>query len=169
MVWAVSVAPLARGGEQDPEPVVLEIPEAMGEPADLLDDQVDGLGAAVGDAGGVEVGRHLLAPGLEGAAEPAYLGDRAAGEAVQHLVADRAALPGAGVVDRAELLVALPGEVDLSVRVAGVQAGGDLDLLLVGEVHHAVAEQAADLVERVLFVAAVPTVSCCTRRRTSST
>jgi hypothetical protein len=59
------------------------------------------------------------------------------------------------VVDRAELLVALPGQVDLTVWVAGVQAGDYLGLLLVGEVLHAVAEQAADLVERVVFVAPV--------------
>jgi hypothetical protein len=30
----------ARGGEQDPEPVVLEIPEAMSQAADLFDDEV---------------------------------------------------------------------------------------------------------------------------------
>jgi hypothetical protein len=51
-----------------------EISESVGEPADLLDDQVDGFGAAVGDAAGVEVGKHLLPPGLEGAAEPGHFG-----------------------------------------------------------------------------------------------
>jgi hypothetical protein len=47
--------------------------------------EVDRFGAAVGDAGGVEVGQHLLAPRLEGAAEPRDLGDRAGRKAVQHL------------------------------------------------------------------------------------
>src|SRR5215203_6459797 len=98
----------------------------MSQAADLLDDEVDGFGAAVGDAGGVEVGQHLLAPRLEGAAEPRDLGDRAGREAVQHLLADRPAGLRTGVVDRAELLIALPGQVDLSVWVAGVQAGADL-------------------------------------------
>jgi hypothetical protein len=36
----------------------------------------------------------------------------------------------------------------------GVEAGGDLGLLLLGEVFRAVAEDAADLVERVVFVPA---------------
>jgi hypothetical protein len=38
------------------------------------------------------------------------------------------------VVDRAELLVALPGDVDLVARVAGIEAGADLGLLALGEV-----------------------------------
>jgi hypothetical protein len=42
---------------------VLEISEPMSEATDLLDDQVDGFGAAIGYAAGVEEGEHLLAPG----------------------------------------------------------------------------------------------------------
>ena len=63
-----------------------EISESVCKPADLLGDQVDGLGATVGDAAGVEVGKELLAPGLEGAAEPSHLGDRARREAGDHLL-----------------------------------------------------------------------------------
>ena len=63
-----SVGLLAVGGEQYPEPVVVELSEAVGEPTDLFDDQVDGLGAAVRDAFGVEVGEYLSSPGTEGAA-----------------------------------------------------------------------------------------------------
>ena len=59
------------------------------------------------------------------------------------------------MVDRAELLVALPGQVHLPVGVAVLEAVGDLGLLAFGEVLHAVAEQPADLVERVVLVAAV--------------
>jgi len=51
-------------------------------------------------------------------------------------------------------LVALPGDVHLLVRVARVQAMADLGLLLLGEVFRAVAEQPADLVQRVVLVAA---------------
>jgi hypothetical protein len=47
-------------------------------------------------------------------------------EAVQNLDSNLATGRGAGMVDRAELLVALPGEVDLAVRVAGVEAVADL-------------------------------------------
>jgi hypothetical protein len=59
------------------------------------------------------------------------------------------------MVDGAELLVALPGQVDFSVRVARVEAGGDLGLLALGGVVHAVAEEPSDLVERVVLVTAV--------------
>ena len=57
------------------------------------------------------------------------------------------------VVDRAELLVALPGHVHLILWVAGVEAAAELGLLVLGEVFDAVAEQPADLVQRVVFVA----------------
>ena len=50
MGWSISVGPSAVGGEHDSEPVVIKISEAVGQSADLLDDQVDGFGAAVGDA-----------------------------------------------------------------------------------------------------------------------
>jgi len=59
------------------------------------------------------------------------------------------------MVDGAELLVALPGQVHLPSRVAGLQAGGDLGLLTFGEVFDPMPEQPTDLVERVVFVAAV--------------
>jgi hypothetical protein len=54
-----------------------EVAKAPGQAADLLDDQVDGLGAAVGHPVGIEVGQHLLPPGAEGAAEAGDFGDRA--------------------------------------------------------------------------------------------
>jgi len=56
----VSVWPSPVRGKHDPEPITTEISEAMGESADLLDDQVDGLGAAVADTVGVEVGEHWV-------------------------------------------------------------------------------------------------------------
>src|SRR5262249_60337331 len=48
--------------------------------AGLLDEQVDCFGAAVGNATGLEVGEHLLAPGRQGAAEPCDFGNRAGWE-----------------------------------------------------------------------------------------
>ena len=75
-------------------------------------------------------------------------------KAVEHLLGDLSSGGGGGVVDGAELLVALPGDVHLVARVTRVQAMADLGLLLLGEVFRAVAEQPADLVERVVFVAA---------------
>ena len=38
---------------------MIKVFESVGEPANLFDDQVDGLGAAVADAVGVEVGQDL--------------------------------------------------------------------------------------------------------------
>ena len=49
MGWSISVRPSAVGGEHDSESVVIKILEAVGQSADLLDDQVDGFGSAVGD------------------------------------------------------------------------------------------------------------------------
>ena len=43
-----SVGPSPVGDEHDAEPVVIEISEAVGQPSDFLDDQVNGFGAAVG-------------------------------------------------------------------------------------------------------------------------
>ena len=59
------------------------------------------------------------------------------------------------MVYRAELLVALPDHIDLPAGVAFLEAAGELGLLLLGEVLHAVAKQAADLIERVVLVAAM--------------
>ena len=62
---------------EDPEAVVNEGAEAVGEGAGLLDDQVDRFGAAVGDPTGVEVGQDLRSPGPQCPAEAADLADRA--------------------------------------------------------------------------------------------
>ena len=132
-----------------------EISEAVGEPADLFDDQVDGLCTAVGDAAGVEVGEHLLPPGLEGAAEPSHLGDRARGEAGDDLLRGPSTFGGGGVVDGAELLVALPGQVDFAVWVAGLQTPGEFALLAFGEVLDSMTQDPANLVERIILVASV--------------
>ena len=111
--------------------------------------------STVGDAGGVEVGKQLLAPGLEGAAEPSHLRDRARREAGDHLLRNPPTFGGGGVVDGAELLVTLPGHVDLAIGLAGLQTPGELGLLAFGQMLHTVAEEAADLVKRVVFVASV--------------
>ena len=75
-------------------------------------------------------------------------------EAVEYLLGDLAALRRHGVVDGSQLLIALPGEVDFVLWVAGCETVADLGLLLLGEVFDAVPEQPADLVERVVFVPA---------------
>jgi hypothetical protein len=101
----------------------------------------DGFGAAVAEAVGVEVGQDLAFPGTESAAKSGNFWDRTGVEAVQDLDRDLAAVRRCGVVDGAQLLVALPGDVDFVGRIAGVKAGGDLGLLTLGEMFDTVAEE----------------------------
>ena len=49
----------------------------MGEPSGLLDEHVDGLGAAVAQPVGVEVRQHLRPPGTKRPSQSRDLGDRA--------------------------------------------------------------------------------------------
>jgi hypothetical protein len=112
---------------------VVEGSEAVGESAGLLDDQVDRFGAAVGDPVGVESGQDVLLPLLEGAAEAGDLGDWAGGEGRDDVLGTSAALGRAvGLVDRAQLLVGMPGDGDLEAGVAGDQARVQFRGLLVG-------------------------------------
>ena len=59
-----------------------------------------------------------------------------------------------GLVDRAQLLVGMPGDGDLQAGVAGDQARVQFRDLLVGQVLAAAAQQTPDLVERVVLVTA---------------
>jgi hypothetical protein len=59
MGGALSVRPGAVGHEQDAQPEVTEVPEAVCRPPGLLDEQGDRLGAAVADPVRGEVGQHL--------------------------------------------------------------------------------------------------------------
>jgi hypothetical protein len=52
------------------KPVMIKVFESVGEPANLLDDEIDGFGVAVADAVGVEIGQDLSLPGAEDAAKP---------------------------------------------------------------------------------------------------
>ena len=85
MVGACLVGPSSVGGQHDSQPIMIKVFQSVGEATDFFDDQVDGLGAAIGYPAGVEVGQDLCFPGAEGAAQPGDFGDRAAVEAVEHL------------------------------------------------------------------------------------
>lgn len=82
----------------------------MGESADLPYENVDGLGAAVAHAAGVEVGQDLCPPGAQGPAEPCDFRDRTRRERSDDLL--RQGTAGLGwlraAVDLPELLVAGP-------------------------------------------------------------
>ena len=57
--------------QQEAQPVVTKIAEAVSDPQDFLDQQVDRFGGAIADSAGAEEGQELLAPGGEGAGQPA--------------------------------------------------------------------------------------------------
>jgi len=83
-------------------------------------EEVDGLGAAVGDAVGLEPGQDVLAPHLQGPTEAGDFGDRAGGERGDDLFGDGpAGRGGVRLVHGAELLVGVPGCGDLEAGVAG--------------------------------------------------
>jgi hypothetical protein len=91
------------------------------------------------------------------ATEAGDLGDRAVGEAGDHIHGDTPALGRVvGEVNRAQLRVAAPGEGDLPTGGAGGEAGVGLGILLVAQVVRTATEQAADPIQRVVLVPAVP-------------
>jgi hypothetical protein len=95
-------------------------------------------------------------PGSQGSAEVGDFGDRTGPQRRDDLIGESAS--GGGcllVVDRAEPLVAVPGDGELPAGVAVGQAGVEAGELAGGEVLGAVAQESADLVERVVAVAAV--------------
>ena len=121
-----------------------------------FDQAVDGFGAAVVGAAGVEVAQELAAPLSQGPSEAGDLGDRAAGERVEDLDRDPSARGVAGlVIDRAELLGAAVGDFDLDVALVGSERGRQPGVLPVDEAFLAGAEQVPDPVERVGLAAAV--------------
>ena len=67
----------ASGDEEHAEAVVLDVADPAGDAAAQLDDPVDGLGAAVARAVGIEVGQERCPPSTQGLAQSRNLGDRA--------------------------------------------------------------------------------------------
>jgi hypothetical protein len=81
----------------------MEGAEAVGEASGLLDDEVDGLGSAVGDAVGLEPGQDMLAAHPESSAQTSDFGDRAVVERADDMLGDRLALGGRrGLVHRSQ-------------------------------------------------------------------
>lgn len=95
----------------------------MPDTLDFLDDQVDGFGGPVADAGVVERGEQLTPPGVQGACQAGQLRDMRVGavhqEAVEELFGPSTV---GGPVEQAQVLGGDPRRGDLSARVAGVQA-----------------------------------------------
>lgn len=105
--------------------------------------------------GSVEVGQDCGLPPTQGPSQPGDLRNRAGREQVEDLGDEPASLHGAGVVDRAELLVAVPGQGDLAVRVPGRQLRVQPADLLLGQVLHSDLLGSPDPLARVAFASAV--------------
>ena len=84
-----------------------------------FDESVERFGAAVGRAAGVEVGQERGSPLLEGLPESLDLGDGAGGQGGEEVLGDPPSVDGIRrVVGGAELLGAVPGDVDLVVALS---------------------------------------------------
>src|SRR3954468_9116407 len=124
----------ASGDEEHAESVVVAVAEAAGDAAVEFDEAVDGFGAAVAGAVGVEVGQERGPPAAQGLAEPCDLWDRTGRKRLGDLLGEGASGRGGGcVVDGADLLGAVPGEGWLVVAFVGVQGAGEAGVLCVAQ------------------------------------
>lgn len=138
----------SAGDEELSEAVVVGVAEAAGDASVEFDEAVDGFGAAVAGAVGVEVSEEFLAPLFEGAAEAGDFGDGAGVEGRDDAFGDGASVGEPGlVVGRAQLLGALVGDLDLDVFVASCQRGLEAGALALGEVFLTGAQDVTDRVK----------------------
>jgi hypothetical protein len=116
--------PLDAAVQQQPQPVVSEVAEAVPNPFHLLDQQVHGLGGPVGAALGGMPGQDLGLPGPHGASQPGQFREL---DAIAPAV--EAVQGGAGCrwadrsIDGPEQFFALPGCGHLAGRIPGSKAG----------------------------------------------
>ena len=129
----------------------MAVSEVSGDAAVEFDEAVDGFGAAVAGAATVEVRQERGAPSFQRGAESADLGDRARDERGEDLLRDAAPFGEVRVALRgAELLRALPRDVDLDMGFIRGDGAGESGALAVGELVFAAAQGHADPVERVV-------------------
>lgn len=142
----------SAGDEEHSEAVVVGVAEAAGDASVEFDEAVDGFGAAVAGAVGVEVSEEFLAPLFEGAAEAGDFGDGAGVEGRDDAFGDGASVGEPGlVVGRAQLLGALVGDLDFDVFVASCQRGLEAGALALGEVFLTGAQDVTDRVKAGRF------------------
>src|SRR5699024_9521252 len=99
-----------------------------------LDEPVDGLGAAVARAVGVEVGQERCPPAAQSLPEPGDLWDRAGRQRSDQLLGEAASLGGCGLVeDVAEVLGAVVGDLDRDMLGMRRDRAGQPSLLARGD------------------------------------
>ena len=136
--------------------VVVGVAEPSCDPAGEFDQAIQRFTTAVVGAAGGEVAEERVFPLVQGAAKAGDLGDRAAGERGEDLLGDPPPVCVTGlVIDRAQLLRALPGDLDRHVALVGGEPQLQARALPVGQVFGAGAQDVADPIERVGLAAAV--------------
>ena len=128
----------------------------MADPLHVLDEQVDRLGRPTGAAGGQVPGEDLGLPGAHGAGQAGQLHypDTVcpAVEAVEGRTGRWHAVRG---VDRAQQLLALPGDGDLAEPITGSQSRAQPRSATAGELFGGGQQQLADVVQRIVLAPAV--------------
>lgn len=143
-------------GEQDPEPVVVEVPEPAAGSLDSLDGEVRGFDGTVARAGGV-VGEDLVTPAAERLRETAQLGAGLhSGAPSDRIVEQRGGVVGVvGEIDVADLLLRDPRVADLVARITRVERRVDARPAGRIDSFRAEEQEPADVVERVAVPAAM--------------
>ena len=134
-------SPVQTDRQQQPQPVVVVVAEAVSDALDLLDEHVHGFGRAVArraPSGGGERGEQLGLPGVQGAGETPEVGGFGAGAAVQNFLEPMLGVGEvvAALVEQHQLLGDHRGVGELAGRVtedAGVLEFGPLPLVEGGE------------------------------------
>ena len=107
----------------------------------------DGFGSTVVGACCGEVAEECVFPLVEGPAQAGDLGDRAGREGSEDFLGDLFTVGVSGlVVERAQLLGAVPGDLDLDVSFIGSECRLKAGLLSIGEVFLASAEHVTDAI-----------------------
>jgi hypothetical protein len=113
--------------EQEPEPIVLEVPDPVGVPAEFLGDEVHGFAPGVG-ATGTEEGENFRFPSLDGLGQAEDLGGAGdPGQLVEALETVAGLSRTLGLVGPAELLFDRPGPAHLVAGIATAQTGSCCD------------------------------------------
>ena len=142
--------------EQEPQPIVLEVLEAVTDPPDLLGDQVLGFGGTVGDPDHV-VAEDLGLPGRDGLGEAGDLWNLGlGGELIKldELPAGQAVVLGR--VHLAHELLGQDGHADFPVGITFVEGAEQLGQLAVTQSLEASGHEPPGSIERVVLVAPVP-------------
>src|ERR671918_1546762 len=160
--------PWGAAAQEEPDPIVVEVPEPEAEALDVLDDQVGALGGGVGESGAVPTQDRGF-PAGDGAGEPFELGHLATSAVVVEDDEPPAGLEGVGgEVAVAQQLLGEVGGADLALGIARVEPGehsgegGRIEAVVAGQ------KPPAEPGERIVPSAPVTEGSFWVRRRTSS-